>query len=238
MMPMLPRAARATARRRADYRPPAFMVDDIALEFDLDRDATDVTATYGFRRNPLANEIDRHAPLVLDGEQQECRAVILDGRSIARERLAIDETSLVIRDAPDRGSLTIRTRVAPSRNAALEGLYISSGVFCTQCEAEGFRRITYFLDRPDVLARYRVTLRADRGRYPTLLSNGNLVASGALADGRHFATWHDPFPKPTYLFALVAGDLAALEDSFVTRSGRTVALRILFALSASGERVG
>jgi aminopeptidase N len=223
---MLPRGAPPTLRRRADYRPPAFLVDDIALTFDLDPDATEVTATYAFRRNPAAAESDRHEPLTLDGEQQERLHVALDARALPRERLLVDAASLTIADVPDAGTLTIRTRIAPSRNVALEGLYVSSGVFCTQCEAEGFRRITYFLDRPDILARYRVTLRADRARYPVLLSNGNLVASGELADGRHFATWHDPFPKPTYLFALVAGDLASLEDAFTTRSGRSVALRI------------
>jgi len=235
MIPMLPRGARAKARRRVDYRPPAFLVDDIALTFDLDPDATEVTSTYGFRRNPAAFAIDRRAPLILDGEQQERLHVALDGRALARARFVVDASTLTIRDAPDNGTVTIRTRIAPSRNVALEGLYISSGVFCTQCEAEGFRRITYFLDRPDVLARYRVTLRADRGRYPTLLSNGNLVASGDLPDGRHFATWHDPFPKPTYLFALVAGDLACLADSFTTQSGRSVALRI-YATAANVPR--
>ncbi len=235
MISLLPRGARAAARRRVDYRPPAFVVDDIALTFDLDPDATEVTSTYAFRRNPGASAVDRRAPLTLDGEQQERLHVALDGRALARERLVVDATSLTIRDAPDHGTLTIRTRIAPSRNVALEGLYISSGVFCTQCEAEGFRRITYFLDRPDVLARYRVTLRANRTRYPTLLSNGNLAASGELADGRHFATWHDPFPKPTYLFALVAGDLASLEDTFVTASGRHVALRI-YATAANVAR--
>jgi len=183
-MSKLPREARMKAKRRVDYRPPAFLVDDVALEFDLDPDATDVTATYAFRRNPAAADADRHAPLVLDGEQQAGLRV------------------------------------------ALEGLYVSSDVFCTQCEPEGFRRITYFPDRPDVLSRYRVTLRADRARYPRLLSNGNLAASGPLDGGRHFATWNDPFPKPSYLFALVAGDLGVLRDEFVTMSGRKVALAI------------
>jgi aminopeptidase N len=221
-----PRGAPARAKRRLDYRPPAFVVDEIALEFDLDADATDVTATYAFRRNPAALDADRRAPLTLDGEQQTRLRVMLDGRALPRDRIVVDAASLTIREVPDEGTLAIRTQISPSRNVALEGLYVSSGVFCTQCEPEGFRRITYFLDRPDALARYRVMLRADRARYPTLLSNGNQVASGILADGRHFATWHDPFPKPTYLFALVAGNLAALDDTFVTASGRTVALRI------------
>ncbi len=223
---MLPRDARVKAKRRVDYRPPAFLVDDVALEFDLDPDATDVTATYAFRRNPGAVDSDRRAPLVLDGEQQDRLRVALDGDALARDQVVAGASTLTIMRVPDAGTLTIRSTIAPSRNVALEGLYISSGVFCTQCEPEGFRRITHFPDRPDVLARYRVTLRADRARYPRLLSNGNLVASGPLAGGRHFATWNDPFPKPTYLFALVAGDLAALEDTFVTASGRRIALSI------------
>ncbi len=232
---MLPRGARVNAKRRLDYRPPAYVADDIALEFDLDPDATGVTATYAFSRNPRALGADRHAPLTLDGEQQTRLRLALDGRALPGDRIIVGDASLTIRDAPDQGTLTVRTEIAPALNAALEGLYVSSDVFCTQCEPEGFRRITYFLDRPDALARYRVTLRADHERYPTLLSNGNLVASGVLADGRHFATWHDPFPKPTYLFALVAGDLAALEDSFLTASGRTVALRI-YATSSNLPR--
>jgi aminopeptidase N len=231
-VPMLPRDARAGTKRRADYRAPPFVVDDVALEFDLDPDATRVTATYGFRRNSAAAAVDRHAPLVLDGEQQQRISITLDGRPIAPERLTITPSTLTLRDPPDAGTLSIRSVIAPSRNVALEGLYISSGVFCTQCEPEGFRRITCFPDRPDVLARYDVTLRADRVRYPQLLSNGNLVAAGPLDDGRHFARWRDPFPKPTYLFALVAGDLASLDDEFVTASGRRVALRI-FATAAN-----
>ena len=226
MIAMLPRGARVKTRRRLDYRAPAYVADDIGLEFDLAPDATRVSATYAVRRNPAALDADRTLPLVLDGEQQEIISVALDGRAVPREQLVVEEASLVIRDAPDACTISITSRIAPSRNVALEGLYISSGVFCTQCEPEGFRRIAYFLDRPDVLSRYRVTIRADRARYPTLLSNGNLVSSGELADGRHFATWHDPYPKPTYLFALVAGDLACLEDTFVTTSGRSVGLRI------------
>jgi aminopeptidase N len=223
---MLPRDNGAHVRRRLDYRPPAFLVDALELEFDLAPDATRVTARLAFRRNPGAAPQDRAAPLVLDGEQQDQIRVDLDGVPVAAPRLRIDAESLTLLDPPAAGTLTVESRNAPARNVALEGLYVSSGVFCTQCEAEGFRRITFFPDRPDVLARHTVTLRADRARFPVLLSNGNLIAQGVLPDGRHFATWQDPFPKPSYLFALVAGDLAALEDSFVTMSGRTVALRI------------
>ena len=223
---MRPRGARAVSKRRVDYRPPPFLVDDVELVFDLDPARTEVATTFAFRRNPAAARADQRAPLVLDGEQQQNVRVELDGRALRPEALTVRTSALALTDVPDAGTLTVRSTIEPARNVALEGLYVSSGVFCTQCEPEGFRRITYFPDRPDVLARYRVTLRADRSRYPMLLSNGNLVASGGLDGGRHYATWHDPFPKPTYLFAVVAGDLAALEDAFVTRSGRRVALRI------------
>ena len=223
---MLPRDIRAQVRRRADYRPPAFLTDTLALEFDLDPVATRVTATLAFRRNPDAAAEDRAAPFALDGEQQTDVSVDLDGVRLPPSRIARDESGLALLDPPAAGTLTIRSTIAPSKNVALEGLYRSSNVFCTQCESEGFRRIAYFPDRPDVLARYTVTLRADRRACPVLLSNGELVASGALPDGRHYATWRDPHPKPSYLFALVAGDLAALEDTFTTASGRAVALRI------------
>ncbi|HEY3178660.1 MAG TPA: aminopeptidase N [Casimicrobiaceae bacterium] len=223
---MLPRGNRALIRRRLDYRPPAFLVDAIALTFDLAAARTEVTARYAFRRNPHAQGADRVAPLVLDGEEQTDVHVDLDGRPVAASRLALDEKSLMVDAPPDAGEITIHSRNTPASNVSLEGLYVSSGVFCTQCEPEGFRRITYFPDRPDVLSRYTVTLRADRESCPVLLSNGDRIAGGALAGGRHFATWRDPSPKPTYLFALVAGDLAVLEDAFITMSGRRVALKI------------
>jgi aminopeptidase N len=223
---MLPRDSAVSLKRRLDYRPPAFLVDTVELALDLAPEATTVTATLAFRRNPYAEATDRDAPLVLDGEQQEAVEVDLDGVPLRSSRAQLTPRSLTILDPPLSGTLTVRSRIAPARNVALEGLYVSSGVFCTQCEPEGFRRITYFPDRPDVLARYTVTLRADRAAYPVLLSNGNLVAQGSLAGGRHFATWHDPFPKPSYLFAAVAGALDALEDAFVTRTGKRVALRI------------
>ena len=223
---MQPRDNRATVRRRADYRPPAFLVDRVALEFDLDPDATRVTSTLTFRRNPDADPRDRDAPLALDGEGLADVAVELDGVPLPATRVVQSPGRLSVADLPGAGTLAVHTRIAPARNSALEGLYVSSGVFCTQCEPEGFRRITWFPDRPDVLATYTVTIRADRARYPVLLSNGNLVDAGELAGGQHYVVWHDPFPKPSYLFALVAGDLAALEDSFTTRSGRPVHLAI------------
>jgi aminopeptidase N len=226
MLPMLPRDSGAPLKRRADYRPPVYLVDEVAIEFDLDAEATRVATTLKFRRNPAAVPGDRGKPLVLDGEQQDDVRVELDGVALDATRAELGSGRLTIRDAPASGSLTVRSMIAPARNVALEGLYLSSGVLCTQCESEGFRRITYFPDRPDVLAKYTVTLRAEREHFPVLLSNGNLAGHGELPDGRHYAQWHDPFPKPSYLFALVAGDLTALEDRFVTRSGRDVALAI------------
>ena len=223
---MLPRDNPVPVRRRIDYRPPAFLVDTLHLEFDLSPQETRVRADLAFRRNPAAAEVDRRAPLVLDGEQQDGVTIDLDGNPLPASQLLFGDGTLTVLAPPDTGVLTVHSRTAPARNFALEGLYLSSGVFCTQCEPEGFRRITYFPDRPDVLARYTVTIRADRTAYPVLLSNGNLVAQGALDDGRHFVTWHDPYPKPSYLFALVAGDLGALEDSYTTMSGRRVALKI------------
>ncbi|MEO8847952.1 MAG: aminopeptidase N, partial [Casimicrobiaceae bacterium] len=222
---MLPRDARSGAKLRADYLPPAFLVPTLALEFDLDAEATRVTATIAFRRNPAAGA-ERRSPLVLDGEQQSDVVVHLDGTLLEPSRYALDATTLKMFDAPSEGTLTVRSTHVPARNLELEGLYQSSGTLCTQCEPEGFRRITYFPDRPDVLAVYTVTLRAARDRYPMLLSNGNLVEQGEIEAGRHYAKWHDPFPKPSYLFALVAGDLAVLDDAFTTASGRNVRLSI------------
>jgi aminopeptidase N len=221
---MLPRDGPVETKRRLDYRPPAFLVARLALEFDLDPEATRVVATLDFQRNPAAS--DAHSPLILDGEHQDGVQVLLDGKPVAAKRLVFTADSLRLVDPPDAGRLTITSHSAPVRNLALEGLYLSSGVFCTQCESEGFRRITYFPDRPDVLAVYTVTIRASHAHCPVLLSNGNLVERGPLPGGRHFATWHDPYPKPSYLFALVAGDLAALEDSFTTMNGRNVHLAI------------
>jgi len=223
---MLPREGRPPTKRRIDYRPPAFCIDTLHLTFDLDPDATEVTAVLAFRRNPDAAAQDRRAPLILDGEQQTDVRVELDGRVLSSTHARLTPLQLTIEEPPDRGTLTVRSRIAPLRNVALEGLYLSSGVFCTQCEPEGFRRITYFPDRPDVLTQFLVTLRGPRARYPVLLSNGNRVEAGALPDGRHYATWRDPYPKPSYLFALVAGDLAALTDTYVTGSGRTIELSI------------
>ncbi len=206
--------------RRADYRPPAFLVDRVALQFDLDLESTRVTADLQLRRNGAAS------PLVLDGDALELVSVALDGEPLGAERFERSAQALVLRDVPDRFELRIVNCIHPAANSALTGLFASNGRLFTQCEAEGFRRITYFPDRPDVLAVYEVTLRAAAKRFPVLLSNGNLIEKGKLADGRHFARWSDPFPKPSYLFALVAGRFACTEETVRTASGREVLLQV------------
>lgn len=208
----------------SDYQPPAFLVEKVALEFDLEPEDTRVLARLSLRRNPEHGHAG--APLRLEGEGMGLVSLALDGRQMEATEYAVDTAGLSLAKVPDAFDLEVVTRIAPAANTKLEGLYQSSGIFCTQCEAEGFRRITYFPDRPDVMTTYRVTVRAERAACPVLLSNGNLAAAGDLPDGRHFAVWDDPFPKPSYLFALVAGDLSWLEDQFTTQSGRQVTLRI------------
>lgn len=213
--------AQPTAIHRKDYRAPDFRIETVELEFDLQPEATRVKSKLAIAPQTAG------APLKLDGEDLELLSVAIDGRKLSPADYAADEHGLTIATVPSAAfTLEIETRINPKGNTHLSGLYQSSGVYCTQCEAQGFRRITYFPDRPDVMSIYRVTIRADKTANPVLLSNGNLVEEGSLSDGRHFAVWHDPFPKPCYLFALVAGDLAVNEDEFVTRSGRKVALRI------------
>src|SRR6516225_1058631 len=211
--------------RLADYRPPAFLIDTVDLVFDLGAQDTRVKSRLAIRRNPEAGE--RAAALELDGEELELVSVALDGAALGLNRYRLSpEGGLILADVPDAFTLDIETRINPESNTALSGLYVSGGNFCTQCEAEGFRRITYFIDRPDVMARYTTTVSADKQRYPVLLSNGNPVARGDVDSRRHWAKWADPHPKPSYLFALVAGDLVAVEDRFTTRSGKEVALAI------------
>jgi aminopeptidase N len=207
---------------RKDYSVPPYLVEAIELHFDLDPERTVVRSRLQLRRNPATSGAP---PLVLDGQELELLEIELDGRPLAAESYRLEAESLTIESVPDAFALEVTTAIRPAANTALEGLYVSSGNFCTQCEPEGFRRITYYPDRPDVMARFTTTVAGDRERYPVLLSNGNPVAQGELKDGRHFVTWQDPFPKPAYLFALVAGRLACIEDVFVTASGREVALR-------------
>jgi aminopeptidase N len=204
----------------SDYRPPAYRIETIDLDFDLQPKTTRVKARLVVKR-----EGDHDAPLVLDGVRLSLISAAIDGRVLDQTDYEVGDSHLTISAVPAAFTLETEVEIDPEGNKALEGLYMSGGRFCTQCEAEGFRKITYFPDRPDVLARYTVRIEADAA-YHRLLSNGNLMACGELQNGRHFAVWNDPFPKPCYLFALVAGELDVLEDSHVTLSGRPVALKI------------
>ncbi len=213
-----------TVKHLKDYKPPAYWVDSIDLHFDLNETETLVSAQMHMRRNP--ETADENMPLILDGRELETLSVELDGKILPREAYIIDKKSLTIAHVPEEFVLKTQTKINPKDNTALEGLYYAGGIFCTQCEAEGFRKITWFPDRPDVMSRYTCTIAADREKYPVLLSNGNLTASGEMENGRHWAKWEDPFKKPCYLFALVAGDLFCLQDTFRTCSGREISLRI------------
>ncbi len=213
-----------TAVLRSAYRAPDYLIDHVDLDFDLGEDETLVEARLAIRRR--ADAPDPRAPLVLDGEGLELRGIEVDGRPLAASEFRVEDDRLTIDDVPSRFELRTRVAIHPETNTQLSGLYKSSGNFCTQCEAMGFRRITFFLDRPDVMSRYTVSIEADRERYPVLLSNGNRIAEETLDGGRHRVRWEDPFPKPSYLFALVAGDLRCHEGSFTTRSGREVRLEI------------
>lgn len=210
--------------QRLDYQPPDYLVDAVDLIFDLRDDGATVTSRLAMRRNPDTG--GGGAPLVLDGQQLELDSIHLDGEPLADNRYTLAPGSLTVAEVPDTFMLDVVTRIDPHTNTSLEGLFVSGGNFFTQCEAEGFRRITYFPDRPDVMARYTTTIVADAARFPVLLSNGNRIDGGTLDNGRHWAKWEDPFPKPSYLFALVAGALESLDDRFTTASGRVVTLRV------------
>nr|CRH05038.1 Aminopeptidase N [Candidatus Magnetococcus massalia] len=212
-----------TVHRLADYLPPNHLIEQVELTFELEPEATQVEAKLQIKRNP---EGDATAPLRLDGQELELKSIAVDGTPVASDHYQLDEKSLTIPNLPETFELTTLCQINPQANRSLEGLYLSKDMFCTQCEAEGFRKITYYADRPDVLAKFRVTLNADKSLYPTLLSNGNRIESGELADNRHFATFEDPYPKPAYLFALVAGNLALMEDRITTQEDRQVTLQI------------
>ncbi len=210
--------------RLDEYRPPDYRIETVNLEFDLHPDHTRVKSLL-----TVVCNYDRATgmrPLVLDGKALALKVIQLDGRPLGEGDYTLSEGGLVIPQVPEQFVLAIETEISPRENTELAGLYLSGNGYYTQCEAEGFRKITYYPDRPDVMARFFTTIAADAAACPVLLSNGNLIGSGLLPDGRRFAKWHDPFPKPAYLFALVAGDLARIEDSFTTRSGRSVALHI------------
>jgi aminopeptidase N len=209
--------------RLKDYRAPDWLVETVTLDVSLHPTQTKVRARLALRPNSQGPA----APLVLDGDGLTLTALRLDGKALPSESYVATPDSLTIPQVPNAPfTLEIETLVDPTANTQLSGLYRSSGTYCTQCEAEGFRRITYFPDRPDVMAVYSTRIEADKAQAPVLLSNGNLIDSGDLTGGRHFAVWHDPHPKPAYLFALVGGNLSAIEDRFVTMSGRDVTLRI------------
>ncbi|MCH4563299.1 aminopeptidase N [Halomonas sp. EGI 63088] len=207
----------------SDYRPPAYRVTRTELTFALDPAATRVKARLHLERHP---EREPGLPLELDGEQLALKAIAIDGQPLGADEYTLTDSGLTVHRVPETFLLDTEVEIAPKENTALEGLYQSNGMYCTQCEAEGFRRITFYPDRPDVMATFSTTLIGDAASLPVLLSNGNPVERGELPGDRHFVTWEDPHPKPCYLFALVAGDLQKVEDRFTTMSGREVALQI------------
>ena len=210
-----------------DYTVPDYLIHSVDLNFDLAEDNTRVVSRLTLSRNPASQTGD--AALILAGENLGLISVVLnDDNQLTDQHYLQTPDSLIIHEVPQHRSfvLTIENTINPKANTALEGLYLSNSMLCTQCEAEGFRKITYFLDRPDVMAQFTTTLTGDKDRYPVLLSNGNKIAQGELADNRHWVTWEDPFNKPCYLFALVAGQLDCIEDSFTTLSDRTINLQI------------
>ena len=203
----------------SDYTPPSHELTSVYLDFDLQPSATTVKSKIEVKRL-------RDEPLVLNGENIDLKSVSLDGKKLKRSQYKLDQETLTLQKTPESFTLEIETRCDPSSNSTLMGLYVSGGRFCTQCEAEGFRRITYYPDRPDVMSVFTVRIEADIATYPHLLANGNKIEEGAAGKGRHFAVWNDPFRKPAYLFALVAGEFDILEDSFTTMSGRHIPLEI------------
>ncbi|MFF7708185.1 aminopeptidase N [Pseudomonas sp. NPDC007930] len=207
-----------------DYQAPDYLIDETHLSFELHDDHTLVHAQLVMRRNPAAG--GGLPLLVLDGQQLELLSLKLDDAELGASDYSLTDSHLTLQPRAQQFTLDSTVRIHPETNTALEGLYKSSGMFCTQCEAEGFRKITYYLDRPDVMSSFTTSLSANKQQYPILLSNGNPIASGEDEDGRHWATWEDPFKKPAYLFALVAGDLWCVEDTFTRGSGRDVTLRI------------
>jgi len=210
--------------RRADYKVPAFLVDQTELDFDIYDQTTNVRSRLHLRRNPASK--GKNAPLILNGEEQKLLRVVVNGIELSKQNYALTEKTLTIEGVPDEAILEIESTNVPAKNTALSGLYAAGPMLCTQCESQGFRRITYFPDRPDVLSQFHVTIHADQKKYPTLLSNGNLLKKGKEKNGRHYAVWQDPHRKPCYLFALVAGKMDRAASSFTTKSGRKVLLEI------------
>ncbi len=210
---------------RADYRPSAFLIERTQLDFQLFADKTIVRSVLSVVRN-IDKTAEKSEALVLHGSELQLQSIAIDGVQLQKDAYKLSPTSLVIPNVPASFDLETVVEIKPAENLSLEGLYQSDGMFCTQCEAEGFRRITYYLDRPDVMSVFTTRIEAEKTQFPVLLSNGNKVNSGEAEGGRHWVQWEDPFKKPCYLFALVAGDLAVLEDRYTTMSGREVKLEI------------
>ncbi|HBO16019.1 MAG TPA: aminopeptidase N, partial [Porticoccaceae bacterium] len=209
-----------------DYRVSNYLIDRTELCFLLGDEFTTVTTKLHVRRNPDCVELSAEA-LVLDGSASlQLLSIAVDGRVLNESDYRRDEDTLTLWGLSERAFIETTVQIKPQLNTSLNGLYQSRGMYCTQCEAQGFRQITFYLDRPDIMSEFSTRIVADEQRYPVLLSNGNCIAKESLDDGQHAVTWHDPFVKPAYLFALVAGTLAMIEDIFVTCSGRTIALKI------------
>ena len=207
-----------------DYQPPVYLIEHVELHFDLHETNTLVTSTLSVKLN--SNNNQENKTFVLDGQNLELISISVDGNELSKDEYICDQESLSITKIPSQCKVEIKTQINPIENKALEGLYLSSGMYCTQCEAQGFRRITYFPDRPDVMSTYEVTIVGDKEKYPNLLSNGNLVDKGNTENGKHWVTWQDPSLKPSYLFALIAGNLFCKEDLYITTSGRNVVLQV------------
>lgn len=207
-----------------DYTAPAYLIDQVFLHFELDEAVTVVRSVLAVRSNPASTK--KSQPLVLNGEAMKLLSISLDGKQLERDSYQVDKETLTIENPPEAFTLETVVEIKPQENTLLTGLYKSNNTYCTQCESHGFRRITYSLDRPDVMSKFTTTISANKEAYPVLLSNGNLVESRDLDNGRHWVKWEDPSLKPCYLFALVAGDLQHIEDTFITQSKRKVALRV------------
>ncbi|MCX8266714.1 MAG: M1 family aminopeptidase [Planctomycetota bacterium] len=212
----------ATVKYRKDYAPTDFRIDQVQLDFFLEDEYALVTAELNFSRRTDSSA----TKLFLDGEELELQEIYIDGVALSAEQYLLSDEGLQLLDVSESFVLKTVVKIQPQLNTSLSGLYKSGSMFCTQCESLGFRRITYYLDRPDVMTTFKVSLSADKEKFPVLLSNGNLMDSGDTADGRHYSEWHDPHPKPSYLFALVAGDLGVLRDTFTTCSGKLVDLYV------------
>lgn len=208
----------------ADYKVPNYLIDTVHLTFDIDASTTRVHSVLAMRKNPQSEEESNDC--ILDGEHLDLESIKIDGRQLQGNEYQRTAQSLLLSSLPEKFDLEIETLIQPDQNTALEGLYHSGSLLCTQCEAEGFRRITYYMDRPDVMAVFTVSIVGDKQQWPIMLSNGNMEDQGQFEDGRHWTRWHDPHPKPSYLFALVAGDLFRQQDRFTTMSGREVSLQI------------